>query len=174
MNKQILFSILCSILFFIQKGTSQELEKPKVALVLSGGGAKGLAHIPLLQTLDSLGIVPDLIVGTSMGSVVGGFYAMGYSGDSIASITKHADWDLLLGGRTSLNDVGVEEKSEFGKYLVDFDIAKEKLKLRSSLLNDQHLRSFFTVYTYSTYALPNFDSLPIPYRAVTTDIVNGW
>ena len=173
MNKQIFFSILCVVLLFSQHGKSQELEKPKVALVLSGGGAKGLAHIPLLQTLDSLGIVPDLIVGTSMGSVVGGFYAMGYSGDSIASITKHADWDLLLGGKTSLNDVSVEEKSEFGKYLVDFDIAKNKLKLQSALLNDQHLRSFFRIYTYPTYALTNFDQLPIPFRAVATDIVNG-
>jgi NTE family protein len=173
MNKHILFSVLISILFFIQKGNSQDLEKPKIAVVLSGGGAKGLAHIPLLQTLDSLGIVPDLIVGTSMGSVVGGFYAMGYSGDSIASITKHADWDLLLGGNTSLIDVSAEEKSEFGKYLVSFDISKESINLRSSLLNDQHLRSFFAVYTYPTYSLPNFDRLPIPFRAIATDIVNG-
>ena len=98
---------------------------------------------------------------------------MGYSGDSIASITKNADWDLLLGGKTSLIDVSAEEKSEFGKYLVSFDISKESINLRSSLLNDQHLRSFFAIYTYPTYSLPNFDRLPIPYRAVTTDIVNG-
>ena len=52
-------------------------KKPKVALVLSGGGAKGIAHIPVIQALDSLGIVPDLVIGTSMGSVVGGLYAMG-------------------------------------------------------------------------------------------------
>lgn len=60
-------------------------------MVLSGGGAKGITHISLLQTLDSLGIVPDLIVGASMGSLVGGFYAMGYSGDSIAEITLNVD-----------------------------------------------------------------------------------
>ncbi|MGV8812562.1 MAG: patatin-like phospholipase family protein [Gelidibacter sp.] len=60
-----------------------------MALVLSGGGAKGLAHIPALQALDSLGIVPDLVVGNSMGSIVGGLYAAGYSGDSIASLTKN-------------------------------------------------------------------------------------
>lgn len=64
-------------------------KKPKVALVLSGGGAKGIAYISTLQVLDSLHIVPDLIVGTSMGSIVGGLYAMGYSGDSIASLAKN-------------------------------------------------------------------------------------
>ena len=66
----LLFIVSCNLTF------SQE-DKPKVAVVLSGGGAKGVAHIPLLQTLDSLGIVPDLVVGTSMGSAVGGLYAIG-------------------------------------------------------------------------------------------------
>lgn len=75
---------------------SQE-KKPKVVLVLSGGGAKGVAHIPLLQKLDSLHIVPDLIVGNSMGSIIGGLYAMGYSGDSIEKITKSIDWSKILG-----------------------------------------------------------------------------
>ena len=123
--------------------TTSADQNPKIGLVLSGGGAKGIAHISLLQKLDSLNIVPDLIVGTSMGSLVGGFYAMGYSGDSIATITKNANWDKLLGGKTSLRDVSVEEKSEFGKYLVDFDIKEKKIKTKVSILNDQHLRSFF-------------------------------
>lgn len=70
---------------------SQE-KKPKIVLVLSGGGAKGIAHIPLLQKLDSLHIVPDLIVGNSMGSIIGGLYAMGYSGDSIEKLTKNIIW----------------------------------------------------------------------------------
>ena len=104
-----------------KNGFVKQEKKPKIAVVLSGGGAKGVAHIPLLQTLDSLGIVPDLVVGTSMGSLVGGFYAMGYSGDSIAEITRNADWDKLLGGKTLLKDVGVEEKSEFDRYLLTLD-----------------------------------------------------
>ena len=172
MNKKLHFLIVFFIVLIAQTLIAQN-KKPKVALVLSGGGAKGIAHIPLLQTLDSLGIVPDLIIGTSMGSVVGGFYAMGYSGDSIASITKNANWDELLGGKTSLRDVGVEEKSEFGKYLIDLDIINGKPKTTSSLLNDQFLREFLTLYTYSVYNIHDFDSLPIPYRAMTTDIVNG-
>jgi NTE family protein len=152
---------------------AQQTKKPKIAVVLSGGGAKGVAHIPLLQALDSIGIVPDLIVGTSMGSILGGLYAMGYSGNQIAAISREANWNQLLGGKTSLRNVSIEEKSEFAKYLVDFDIKKGKPKVKSALLNDQNLREFITVYTHPSYSVLDFDKLPIPFRAVATDIVNG-
>lgn len=174
MKKHILFFFVFFFVFLAQPIIAQNHnKKPKIAIVLSGGGAKGVAHIPLLQALDSLGIVPDLIIGTSMGSVVGGFYSMGYSGDSIATITKNAKWDELLGGKTSLKDVSIEEKSEFGRYLIDLDVIKGKPKVTSSLLNDQYLRNFLSLYTFPVYNVHNFDSLPIPYRAMTTDIVNG-
>ena len=148
-------------------------EKPKVAVVLSGGGAKGIAHIPLLQALDSLGIVPDIIIGTSMGSIVGGFYAAGYSGDSIASIAHNADWGELLGGDVSLQDVTVEEKSEFKTYLADFDLVEGKPKVSSGLIKDQKLREFISGLTYPVFNITDFDDLPTPFRAMTTDIVNG-
>lgn len=164
--------IVLSIFLSTLNGFAQN-KKPKVALVLSGGGAKGIAHIPLLQTLDSLGIVPDLIVGNSMGSVVGGLYAMGYSGDSIANIVKQANWEQLIGGRVSLKNVSVEEKAEFGRYLIELDYEKGKVKLGKFLLNDQNLRQFMTNLTFPSYKINDFDKLPIPFRAVATDIVSG-
>ena len=169
-----LLKIFILIIFITipQLNFSQE-KKPKVVLVLSGGGAKGVAHIPLLQALDSLNIVPDLIIGTSMGSIVGGLYATGYSGDSIANIAKNADWNYLLGGGVSLKDVSVEEKSEFNKYIVDFDLDKGKPKVSTGLISDQNLREFLAVLTYPVYNVVDFDKLPIPYRAIATDIVNG-
>ena len=148
-------------------------KKPKVALVLSGGGAKGIAHIPVLQALDSLGIVPDLIIGTSMGSVVGGLYAMGYSGDSIANIANNTNWDNLLTGDIPLNKVSTEEKSEFKKYLIEMDVVNWSPKLNPSLLRDQNLREFLSLLTFPVYNINNFDDLSIPFRAMTTDIVNG-
>ena len=172
MNKFLQFFVLCFLLLSPLFIFAQE-KKPKVALVLSGGGAKGIAHIPTLQMLDSLGIVPDLIVGTSMGSIVGALYALGYSGDSIASITNTANWNELLGGDISLLDVSMEEKSEFKRYLLDLDLEKGKPKVKSSLLKDQNLREFITSLTYPSYNIKNFDDLSIPYRAMTTDIVNG-
>lgn len=166
------FFVALSMILLSFQGFAQQ-KKPKVALVLSGGGAKGIAHIPLLQTLDSLGIVPDLIVGNSMGSVVGGLYAMGYSGDSIANIVKQANWKQLIGGRVSLKNVSVEEKTEFGRYLVELDYEKGKVKLGKFLLNDQNLRQFMTNLTFPSYKINDFDKLPIPFRAIATDIVHG-
>lgn len=168
-----LLLLLCIAAPSLRSQEKEQKEKPMVALVLSGGGAKGIAHIPLLQALDSLGIVPDLVVGTSMGSVVGGFYSMGYSGDSIAHIANNADWGELLGGDISLWDVSMEEKSEFKRHLVDFDIIEGKPKVNSGLLKDQKLREFITALAYPVYRIKDFDDLPIPYRAMTTDIVNG-
>lgn len=166
---------LLALIFMIshsQRTMAQE-KKPKVALVLSGGGAKGIAHIPLLQTLDSLGIAPDIIIGTSMGSVVGGLYAVGYSGDTIATIAHNADWDKLLGGDISLQDVTMEEKSEFKTYLADFDLVDGKPKVSTGLIKDQKLREFISSLTYPVYNVTDFDKLPTPFRAMTTDIVNG-
>ncbi|MFD1160981.1 patatin-like phospholipase family protein [Hwangdonia seohaensis] len=163
----LIFCLTFSQLIFAQE------KKPKVALVLSGGGAKGVAHIRTLQLLDSLHIVPDLIVGNSMGSIVGGLYAMGYSGDSIASLTKNANWEKLLGGRVSLNKVGAEEKSEYGKYLIELDFKNGKISTGAYLLNDQKLREFIALLAVPVYGIDDFDDLPIPFRAVTTDILNG-
>lgn len=172
-SKTYLQSILLLLLIACSQLITAQDKKPKVALVLSGGGAKGIAHIPLLQVLDSLGIVPDLIVGNSMGSIVGGLYAMGYSGDSIADIMKNADWDKLIGGGISLKKVSVEEKSEFNRYLIEVDWIKGHLKLGSYLLNDQNLREYISFLTYPSYKENDFDNLSIPFRAIATDIVNG-
>lgn len=171
MNK--LLFLLITLLFLIPQINYSQEKKPKVVLVLSGGGAKGVAHIPLLQAIDSLGIVPDLVIGTSMGSIVGGLYAMGYSGDSIATIAKNLDWDEVLGGSIALRDVSAEEKSEYKRYLIDFDLVKGKPKMSSSILNDQNLRELLSLLTFPVFDIRDFDDLPIPFRAMTTDIVNG-
>ncbi|QTD38086.1 patatin-like phospholipase family protein [Polaribacter batillariae] len=162
----IAFLLSCSTLIAQDK-------KPKVALVLSGGGAKGVAHIPLLQKMDSLGIVPDLIVGNSMGSIVGGLYAMGYSGNEIADLAKHIKWNNLIGGSLSLDNVSNEEKSEFNQYLISAAIVKGKVKINPFILSDQNLRNFLISVTHPVYHISDFDSLPIPFRAIATDIVAG-
>src|ERR1700754_1100450 len=75
---------------------SDPAKRPKVGLVLSGGGAMGLAHVGVIQTLEKLGIRPDFVVGTSMGSVIGGLYASGMSGAELEVAVKSMDWDLIF------------------------------------------------------------------------------
>jgi NTE family protein len=172
MRQLIKYSFVLFFLFFCDLIYAQN-EKPKVALVLSGGGAKGVAHIPLLQALDSLGIVPDVVIGTSMGSIVGALYSAGYSGDSIAAISNKMEWSKLFGSKVTMNAVSNEEKSEFQRHLIELELVNGKPKVRSAIINDQNLRAFFRQITFPVYDIEDFNDLPIPFRAVAVDIVNG-
>src|SRR3954470_8875661 len=87
---------------------SQRSGRPKIGVTLSGGGAKGFAHIGILQALDSAGLKVDYITGTSMGSVVGGLYAAGYSGDTIEDISRQIDWNLLFSTAPQLEAIRIE------------------------------------------------------------------
>ena len=81
-------------------GVTDTVQRPKVALVLCGGGAKGAAHLGVLKVLEEVGIRPDMIVGTSIGGIVGGLYSMGYKASAIDSIVRFADWQYLLSNST--------------------------------------------------------------------------
>jgi NTE family protein len=172
MKQIIKYSFRIVFLFFCHVVYAQN-DKPKVALVLSGGGAKGIAHIPVLQALDSLGIVPDIVIGTSMGSIVGALYSMGYSGDSIAAISNSVKWSKLFGSEVSINAVSNEEKSEFKRYLIELELINGLPKKKTAIINDQNLRAFFNEITYPVYDIKDFDDLPIPFRAIAVDIVHG-
>jgi len=95
-------------------------QRPKIGLTLSGGGAKGLAHIGILKAIDSAGLKVDYITGTSMGAVVGSLYAAGYSGKAIEKIANEIDWNTLFTNNPQYSDVALREKDEFGSYLLKF------------------------------------------------------
>src|SRR5881392_2596164 len=117
MKTLLLFLILtgCSLFSFTQSPNG----RPKIGVTLSGGGAKGLAHIGILKAIDSAGLKVDYITGTSMGSIIGGLYAIGYSADSIEKIAHKTDWDLMLSNQSSLRSMIMVEKEEYGKYAVE-------------------------------------------------------
>ena len=92
-------------------------EKPKIGLVLSGGGSRGISHIGVIKVLDSLNIIPDLIVGTSIGGVVGGLYAAGYSPRKIEEITKNINWGDIFNDDPQRNSLFVGQKNEQDRYL---------------------------------------------------------
>src|SRR5690348_14802711 len=90
--------------------------RPKIGVTLSGGGAKGLAHIGILKAIDSAGLKVDYVTGTSMGSIIGALYACGYSADTIEKMARNIDWDLLLTNAASLKSLNIDEKEEYNKY----------------------------------------------------------
>src|SRR5215475_3615600 len=103
----------CLLLSSIQVFSQSTSTRPKIGLTLSGGGAKGLAHIGILKALDSAGLQVDYVTGTSMGSIIGALYASGYSADSIEKIARNIDWDILLTNSSSLHSLLMEEKDEY-------------------------------------------------------------
>ena len=147
--------------------------RPKIGLTLSGGGAKGLAHIGVLKAIDSAGLKIDYITGTSMGSIVGGLYAIGYSADSIEKIARAADWDLLLTNKTSLRSMIMEEKPEYGRYAVELPWVKNKFLLPSGVLEGEELWLFLTELFLPAWREKDFSKFSIPFKCVGTEIATG-
>src|SRR5688572_16973308 len=124
-----------TIILFIALLFSQTLpaqnKRPAIGVTLSGGGAKGLAHIGILKALDSAGIKVDYITGTSMGSIIGGLYAVGYSADALEKIARKADWSEVLSNQSSLRAIVMEEKEEYSKYAVELPWVNNALDRKS-------------------------------------------
>lgn len=153
------------------------LGRPKIGLVLSGGGARGLAQIGVIKVLEEHHIPIDLVVGTSLGSVIGGLYASGYTVAQIESIAVTTNWSELLSfseetKRTDLF-VGQKESQAEGYLVLRFDGLQPIIP--SAISGGQRLSNFFTMMTLQAlyHPDPTFDGLKIPFRAVATDLLHG-
>ena len=146
-----------------------EAQRKKVGLVLSGGGAKGVVHIGVLQVLEKAGIPVDVIVGTSMGSIVGGLYAIGYTADQLDSLVRNQDWMFLLSDKVNRYDLPFGEKEQDGKYLlsVPFDRGKKR---PSGFISGQNVYNLFTDLTIGYHDSLDFMKLPIPFACVAADM----
>ena len=147
--------------------------RPRLGLALSGGGAKGLAHIGILKAIDSAGLSIDYLTGTSMGSIIGALYASGYSADSILSIARHMHWDQILSNQSSMRDIIMEEKSEFDKYDLELPWSNHFFRISTGVLEGQELWLKFSELLFPVYKIKNFDSLDIPFKCIATDISTG-
>jgi NTE family protein len=147
--------------------------RPKVGLVLSGGGAKGLAHIGALRVLEEAGIRPDYITGTSMGSIIGGLYAIGYSAEELDSIVGRVDWAQLLSDGIPLSDVIPEEKHDYGRFHVELNIAKGKLIPPAGFVKGSSISGLLSRLSWRVAGIQNFDNFPIPFKCVAADLVSG-
>lgn len=148
-------------------------QRPKIGLALSGGGAKGLAHIGVLKVMEEAGLRPDYISGVSIGSIVGGMYAMGYSPDSLASMFREYDWDAALSDRIDENKVIFLEKKHYFNSLISLPITRNKILIPSGLINGQQIESGLNHYFWPVLTVTDFSELPIPYLCVGTDIITA-
>jgi len=163
---------ICLLLFF-QMSFGQEASRPKVGLVLSGGGAKGLAHIGVLKTLDSLNIKVDYIAGTSMGAVVGGLYAAGYSANQLDSIFAALDVNALLQDYTPRESKSFYEKRNDEIYALTLPFINFKLGLPSGLSKGLYNYNLISRLTKHVSHEREFNKLPIPFLCVATDLETG-
>ncbi|MCB0806337.1 MAG: patatin-like phospholipase family protein, partial [Bacteroidales bacterium] len=111
--------------------------------------------------------------GTSMGSIIGGLYALGYSADQLDSIIRSVNWDLVLSNSIPFNYIAYEEKGYYARYLAEFELANGKLQLPSGLIEGQVLGDNLTRFTWPSNKYTDFDEFPIPFRCVATDVSTG-
>ncbi|MDA8483521.1 patatin-like phospholipase family protein [Pseudomonas resinovorans] len=150
--------------------------EPRIGLVLSGGAARGLAHIGVLKALEEQGIKVDAIAGTSMGAVIGGLYAAGYKVDELEKIAIHMDWQQALSDNPPRQEVPFRRKQDDRDFLV-----KQRLSFRDDgslglplgVIQGQNLALLLESLLVHTSDTRDFDKLAIPFRAVATDIATG-
>lgn len=172
--KTLLISILIICFSFSSKAQdSSNTSRPKVGLVLSGGGAKGFAHIGALKVIDSLGIKIDYIAGTSMGAIVGSLYASGYSGKQLDSIFKSLDYDKVISDDLPRSAKTFYERDNSEKYAVNLPFDKFKVKLPSALSRGQNVFNLLSKLTLHLSEIEQFSELPIPFFCLATNIENG-
>jgi len=149
--------------------------RPKIALVLSGGGARGLAHIGVLKVLRDFRIPIDLIVATSIGSIVGGAYAAGRTPEEMEELVRDADWDTIFSHRPPRQSLSFRRKEDDQRFIgqTEFGIGKDGLIFPRGALGTQNLEEFLRVVARSGTETRHLDELPIPFRAVATDLVTG-
>ena len=147
--------------------------RPKVGVVLSGGGAKGFAHIGALRVIEEAGIPIDYIAGTSMGSIVGGLYAVGYDPDMMQKLCTEQDWDLIIKDQVPRKFMPLEKRLNERHYLVSFPMKKGKLKINRSMVDGVYVNMLLTRLTMPAYKDRDFDSLPVPFLCIGTDMLSA-
>lgn len=170
--KKILFIVflLISTLSFSQEKDGEDI---KVGLVLSGGGAKGLAHIGALKVIEESGVRIDYIGGTSMGAIIGALYASGYSANELDSIFRQTDFSTLIQDNIPRSAKTFYEKNEAEKYALVLPFDKFKIGFPSGLSKGQNVYNMLSKLTSHVSTISDFSKLPIPFFCVATNVENG-
>jgi len=147
--------------------------QPKIGLVLSGGGAKGFAHIGVLKVLEELNMPIDYISGTSMGSIIGAFYAMGYSATEIERLVLSQNWETVLSDKISRRYIHVKDKSNLDRYVISFPIKPKGIQIPAGIVQGQNIINLFERSTIEFHNQNDFRKFPIPFVCIATDLETG-
>ncbi|MFO1317437.1 MAG: patatin-like phospholipase family protein [Burkholderiales bacterium] len=149
--------------------------RPKVGLVLSGGGARGITHIGVLKVLHELRVPIDYIAATSMGAIVGGLYASGMTPDAMQRRLAAVSWPTLLSDSPPRADVGFRRKEEVSAFPLGFELGYSDGELLwfKGAISGSNLELYLHELTRHVDTITDFDKLPIPFRAIATNMVNG-
>lgn len=172
-NYSVLFILIH--LLVVTEICAQEFEKenPRIGLVLSGGGARGFAHIGVVKVLEEEGIDVDIVGGTSMGALVGGLYSMGYSIYDIEEMALTQDWDLVLNDKVSRRDMGNYEKLDSERYVFSLGLKGREISLPPGLIYGQNVMLMLTTLSNPTYHVKDFSELDKPFFCMATDLLSG-
>ncbi|MBP1672340.1 MAG: patatin [Bacteroidetes bacterium] len=147
---------------------------PKIGLVLSGGSARGIAHIGVLKVMEECGIIPDYITGTSMGSIIGALYSLGYSPDEIEQLVLNMDWVNILSDELSYKEIDIFWKQDYPELPLKMSFTFTDLPtLPNGLIQGQKVLGLLQELTWRSNLCNSFDDFPIPFRCVATDLVTG-
>jgi NTE family protein len=148
-------------------------KRPKVGLVLSGGAAKGMAHVGVLKVIEEAGLKIDYIGGTSMGGLVSALYAIGYDADSLAGLVSSVDWDRLLSDDIRRRDLSIEEKPDYDRFIVSFPLRERKVKLPAGVVSGQNIENLFAELCSHVHNIQDFNQFQIPLLCVSVDVATG-
>lgn len=165
--------ICCVVLTAAAQTADKPALRKKVGVVLSGGGAKGMAHIGALKVIERAGIPIDYIVGTSMGSIVGGLYAIGYDAAMLDSVVRQQNWKFLLSDQVNPRNLSMSEKDNQDTYLLSRPVIRRNdTEVKGGLVSGHNLANLFSRLTVGYHDSINFNNLPIPFACVATNIVD--
>lgn len=176
MKQRLSFLVTLLILFSSSLPLHAQDTKPrkKVAVVLSGGGAKGVAHIGALKVIRDAGIPIDYLVGTSMGSIVAGLSSIGYSPEQLDSMVKTQNWPFLLSDKIKRSEQNMSEKKDASTYVLSLPLSRQTGKIKTGgMIQGINLNNLFQELTIGYHDSIDFNKLPIPFACVSENIVNG-
>jgi NTE family protein len=173
MKKYLFLSLLLISPFLFSQEKDTIKKDVKVGLVLSGGGAKGFAHVGVLKVLEEAGVRVDYIAGTSMGAIVGSMYASGYNAREIDSLMRTFDFNVLLQDEIPRNSKPFYEKERGEKYALTFPLQKGKIGIPKAFSKGQNILNLTTDLLQHVDTINDFNKLPIPFLCIATNLETG-